>query len=70
MYDNRAPTPKHIMYILYEAASAFAEIRAGVSFGPNALRAMALIDPAIIKVYESIATSNAFLEKKKLYFLL
>jgi salicylate hydroxylase len=57
-----------VPFHLYEAAPAFAEIGAGVSFGPNALRAMALIDPAIKKGYDRLATSNAWPEKKKVWF--
>ncbi|KAK2626647.1 hypothetical protein QTJ16_003822 [Diplocarpon rosae] len=53
---------------IYEAAPAFAEIGAGVSFGPNAVRAMSLIDPDIKRGYDDIATSNAFPEKKKFWF--
>ncbi len=59
---------QNISCTLYEAAPAFAEIGAGVSFGPNAVRAMSLIDPDIKKGYDSIATSNAFPEKKKFWF--
>lgn len=59
---------QNISCTLYEAAPAFAEIGAGVSFGPNAVRAMSLIDPEIKKGYDSIATSNAFPEKKKFWF--
>jgi salicylate hydroxylase len=59
---------QNIPCTLYESASAFAEIGAGVSFGPNALRAMSLIDPNIKKGYDRIATSNAFPEKKKFWF--
>ncbi|KAJ5032734.1 uncharacterized protein L3040_009328 [Drepanopeziza brunnea f. sp. 'multigermtubi'] len=53
---------------LYEAAPAFAEIGAGVSFGPNAVRAMSLIDPAIKAGYDKIATSNTAPEKKQCWF--
>ncbi|KAI9053721.1 hypothetical protein LZ554_002672 [Drepanopeziza brunnea f. sp. 'monogermtubi'] len=53
---------------IYEAAPAFAEIGAGVSFGPNAVRAMTLIDPAIKAGYDKIATSNAAPEKKRCWF--
>ncbi|KAH7364504.1 hypothetical protein BKA65DRAFT_390107 [Rhexocercosporidium sp. MPI-PUGE-AT-0058] len=59
---------QNISCTLYEAASAFAEIGAGVSFGPNAIRAMSLIDPEIKKGYDRIATSNALPEKKKFWF--
>lgn len=44
---------------VYEAASAFSEIGAGVGFGPNALRAMALLDPAIFEGYKRCETTSA-----------
>lgn len=53
---------------LYESAAAFAEIGAGVSFGPNAVRAMSLIDPDIKKGYDRIATGNAWPAKRNLWF--
>lgn len=53
---------------LYEAASAFAEIGAGVSFGPNAVRAMELIDPQIARGFEKCVTLNAWPEKKETWF--
>jgi len=59
---------QNIPVTLYEAAPAFAEIGAGVSFGPNAIRAMSLIDPAIKEGYDTLATSNAWEEKKPLWF--
>ncbi|KAF8863465.1 salicylate 1-hydroxylase-like protein [Acephala macrosclerotiorum] len=59
---------QNISCTLYESAPAFAEIGAGVSFGPNAVRAMSLIDPDIKKGYDKIATSNAWPEKKKFWF--
>lgn len=43
---------------VYEAAPAFSEIGAGVGLGPNALRAMALLDPAILAGYERCQTTN------------
>jgi salicylate hydroxylase len=58
----------NIPVTLYEAAPAFAEIGAGVSFGPNALRAMALIDPAIREGYDRLATSNAWESKRGVWF--
>ena len=36
-----------VHFHLYESAHAFAEVGAGVAFGPNSLRAMSLIDPKI-----------------------
>ena len=59
---------QNISCTLYEAAPAFAEIGAGVSFGANAVRAMALIDPEIKKGYDKIATSNASPAWKKCWF--
>lgn len=59
---------QNISCTIYEAASKFAEIGAGVSFGPNAVRAMTLIDPAIKQGYDSIATSNDSIEMKKIWF--
>ncbi|KAG4443687.1 hypothetical protein IFR05_000776 [Cadophora sp. M221] len=59
---------QNISCTLYEAAPAFAEIGAGVSFGPNAVRAMSLIDPEIKTGYDGIATGNAWPEKKKVWF--
>jgi len=55
---------QNVSCTLYEATPAFAEIGAGVSFGPNAIRAMTLIDPDIKKGYDRIATSNAWPEKR------
>ncbi|CZR50600.1 related to salicylate 1-monooxygenase [Phialocephala subalpina] len=59
---------QNISCTLYESAPAFAEIGAGVSLGPNAVRAMSLIDPDIKKGYDKIATSNAWPEKRKFWF--
>ena len=56
--------PVHV----YEAAPAFAEIGAGVYFGPNSLRAMSLIDPAIRETFETCATQNAYPEKLNTFF--
>ena len=50
----RHDVPFHI----YEAAHAFAEIGAGVGFGPNARQAMTLIDPRIKQGYEKYETTN------------
>ena len=56
--------PVHV----YEAAHAFAEIGAGVSFGPNSLWAMTLIDPAIRAGFDKRATHNAYREKEGTFF--
>lgn len=53
---------------VYEQAHAFAEIGAGVSFGPNALRALSKIDPALEEGYQRCATQNAWPEKRTTWF--
>ena len=59
---------KHnISYHIYEAAHHFAEIGAGVAFGPNARRAMSLIDPRIKEGYDRRATYNQE-ESQDVYF--
>lgn len=44
---------------LYEAASQFSEIGAGVAFGPNAVRAMKLLDPELQTAYRANASIGA-----------
>ena len=44
--------PTHI----YEAAAGFGEIGAGVIFGPNSVRALDLIDPAMLHGFKECAT--------------
>ena len=59
---------KHgIPYHIYEAAHHFSEIGAGVAFGPNAQRAMALIDPRIKEAYDRRSNYNQD-ELKDVYF--
>jgi salicylate hydroxylase len=53
---------------LYEAAPKFGEIGAGVSFGPNASRAMELISPHIYEAFEARATHNQSAEKANAWF--
>lgn len=57
-----------ISYHIYEAAAAFAEIGAGVSFGPNSVRAMSLISPKIKAGYDRKATSNRDESKAHTWF--
>jgi salicylate hydroxylase len=59
---------QNISCTVYESAAAFAEIGAGVSFGPNAIRAMSLIDSKIEEGYRRIETSNALPSKKTTWF--
>jgi salicylate hydroxylase len=58
----------HLSVHIYESASAFAEIGAGVSFGPNAMRAMRLINPSILRGYDRRRTENESQEKKDAWF--
>ena len=48
----------NVRFHIYEATHAFAEIGAGVGFGPNARQAMTLIDPRIKQGYEKYETTN------------
>lgn len=50
---------------VYESAPAFAEIGAGIAFGPNAIRSMELIDPAIRRAFTSRATKNGAKEDEE-----
>jgi salicylate hydroxylase len=59
---------QNISCTVYEAAPAFAEIGAGVSFGPNAVRAMTLLDPSIEEGYNRVATNNGSPHKKETWF--
>lgn len=43
---------------VYEAAPAFAEIGAGIGFGPNSVRSMYLISPAIKAAFDGLVTKN------------
>ncbi|KAF2644794.1 FAD/NAD(P)-binding domain-containing protein [Massarina eburnea CBS 473.64] len=43
---------------IYEAAHVFSEIGAGVAFGPNATRALGLIDERLLEGYKEYATFN------------
>lgn len=53
---------------VYEAAPAFSEIGAGVGLGPNALRAMALLDSAILEGYKRCETTNVSPEEQGRFF--
>lgn len=52
--------PVHI----YESASAFSEIGAGVAFGPNSVRALGLVDEKILAGYKRHATFNESPERQ------
>ncbi|POS72460.1 mannitol 1-phosphate dehydrogenase [Diaporthe helianthi] len=61
------PQPKYTVTI-YESAHAFAEIGAGVSFGPNASRAMKAIGPEVYAAFERTQTRNQFESKQDVWF--
>ncbi|KAI9648173.1 hypothetical protein NHQ30_002805 [Ciborinia camelliae] len=52
------PHRDHLNITIYEAAPQFAEIGAGVASGPNAVNALGLISPDILKGYKKCATFN------------
>lgn len=49
---------------IYEACETFSEVGAGIAFGPNAVSAMALLDPAIRDAFRRLATKNGFPEEE------
>ena len=53
---------------IYEQASKFGEIGAGVSFSPNAVQAMKICHDGIYQSFEKVCTRNQWLEKKKVWF--
>ena len=50
---------RNVPFHLYESAHAFAEVGAGVAFGPNSQRAMSLIDPKVREGFAKRATTSA-----------
>lgn len=59
---------EHILFTIYESRSAFGEIGAGLGFGANSHRAMALISPAVWEGYKSRASFNGWEEKQNVWF--
>lgn len=57
-----------ISLTIYESRPSFSEISAGVGFGPNALKAMALISPKILCAYDTVKTPNLDPEKDHLWY--
>jgi salicylate hydroxylase len=49
---------QNVRFTLYEAAGAYSAIGAGVGLGPNALRAMDMIDKRFKSLYDGISTGN------------
>ena len=59
---------QNIPYTLYEAAPAFSMVGAGVGLGPNAQRAMDLIEPKLKALYDGISTGNVTPGKSHVIF--
>ncbi|KAE9369302.1 FAD/NAD(P)-binding domain-containing protein [Stipitochalara longipes BDJ] len=53
---------------IYESRREFSEVSAGVGFGPNALKAMALISPKLVAAYDKVKTPNKWPEKDHLWY--
>ena len=53
---------------IYEAASEFAEIGAGVAFGPNSVSAMSKIAPGVLEAYIRQATENGDPKERATWF--
>ena len=49
---------------IYEQAPAFAEIGAGIGFGPNSIRSMGLIDPEIKRAFDQLRTRNLWKDEE------
>jgi salicylate hydroxylase len=58
----------NIPLTIYESASKFGEIGAGVAFGPNAAQAMKLISPKIHDAFEKCKTANQWPAKSGSWF--
>lgn len=59
---------RSIPVTLYEQASAFGEIGAGVSFSPNAVQAMKVCHQGIFEAFEKVCTRNMWPSKQKVWF--
>lgn len=53
---------------IYEQVARFGEIGAGVSFGPNAVRAMEICSDGIFRAFKDLATGNQWKSKEKEFF--
>ncbi|OAA54367.1 Aromatic-ring hydroxylase-like protein [Niveomyces insectorum RCEF 264] len=55
----------NVSFTIYESAPQYSVVGAGVGLGPNALRAMELLDPRLRALYDTISSGN--LSKDKLH---
>lgn len=58
----------NISYTIYESAAQYSVIGAGVGLGPNALRAMDMLEPKFKALYDGIATGNITPGKNNVIF--
>lgn len=49
---------RNVPFHIYESAPSFGEIGAGVTFGPNVIRAMHALSPAMLQAYSKHVTAN------------
>jgi salicylate hydroxylase len=59
---------RNVPFHIYESAPAFTETSAGIGVGPNAVRAMALLDPRITEFYDDLCTENGWETKRDSWF--
>src|ERR1700761_5188261 len=59
---------RRIPVTVYEQASHFGEIGAGVSFGPNAIQAMTICDAGIKDAFLKVSTHNGWPSKRDVWF--
>jgi salicylate hydroxylase len=59
---------RRISFTIYERASSFGEIGAGVGVSPNAVRALGVIDPAAMDAWHNVVTMNADPDKRDVWF--
>lgn len=57
-----------IAHKIYESAKCFSEIGAGIAMGPNAVWALALIDPRLKQCHDRCATYNERKDRQELFF--
>lgn len=59
---------RSVPFTIYEQASAFGEVGAGVSFTPNAVQAMKKCQPDIHDAFERVCTRNVWPSKRNVWF--
>ncbi|KAF3039916.1 hypothetical protein E8E12_006777 [Didymella heteroderae] len=59
---------KGVRFTLYEEASQYSAVGAGIGFGPNGLRAMDLIEPGFRSRYEEICVGNKPVDAQHIFF--